>query len=244
MAKIIAGDYAADLPAVDMMASEKVQIIQSIGDSFSYSIMDLRAAAKLGMPLEAEKGTLARQAIENKIEALSIFGDVAAGLPGFANMPNVPILSAPGNLTGNWLGGATPDQILDDLHALSDSVVVSTNNLHAPDTLLLPLRHYAYVARKRINDLNDETILSIFLKTNNYVRNVDQWLPLATADGSGGPMAICYHRDPKVVKLVIPQEFEMMPPQPTNLAFGVPCHARYGGVSWRYPLAAVYGVGI
>ena len=243
MAKIITS-YSDDLPAVDLMAAEKVQIIQTIGDSFGYSIQDLRASAKMGIPLNTEKGVIARTAIENKIEALSIFGDTAAGLPGFCNMPNVPILSSPGNLTGNWRGGATPDEILDDLHALADAVVVNTNNLHQPDTLLLPLRHFAYISRKRMNDITNDTILSVFLKTNNYIRNVDQWLPLATADGSGGPMAVCYHRNPRVVKLVIPQEFDMLPPQPVNLAFKIPCHARFGGVSWRYPLAAVYGIGI
>jgi hypothetical protein len=57
-------------------------------------------------------------------------------------------------------------------------------------------------------------------------------------------MGIVYDRNPEVVKLVIPQEFEIQPPQPRNLAFVVPCFARYGGVSWRYPVAACYATGI
>lgn len=243
MAKIITR-YSDDLPAVDVMAAEKIQKIESLGASFGYSIQDLRAASRLNMPLDTEKGELARMTVENRIENLAVFGDTTVGLPGFCNMPNVPILSSPGNLTGNWLGGATADQILDDLHAMADAVVNNTKNTHKPDTIVLPLAHYSWIARKKVNNFTNETILKVFLETSPWIRNVDQWNYLSTADGSGGPLAICYQRHPRVVKLVIPQEFEMLPPQPKNLAFSIPCHARFGGVSWRYPLAAVYAVGI
>ena len=47
-----------------------------------------------------------------------------------------------------------------------------------------------------------------------------------------------------VVELIIPQEFESFPPQARNLSFVVNCHARVGGVSWRYPLAAAYMDGL
>ncbi len=243
MAKIITR-YSDDLPAVDVMAAEKVQKIESLGDSFGYSIQDLRAASRLNIPLDTEKGELARQAIANKEENLAVFGDTATGLPGFVNMPNVPILSPPGDLTGDWLGGTTtPAQVLADLHAMPKAVVKNTKNTHKPDTLLLPLDHYAYISQTTLNQYSDATILDVFLKQSAFIRNVDQWNYLDEAD-DGDPMAVCYHRNPKVVKLVIPQEFEMLPPQPRNLAFTVPCHSRFGGVSWRYPLAAVYAVGI
>lgn len=243
MAKIITR-FSDDLPAVDVMAAEKIQKVESIGDSFGYSIQDLRASSRLNMPLDTEKGELARMAIENKIEQLAVFGDSDTGLPGFVNMPNVPILSAPGVLTGNWLGGATPKQILADLHAMAAAVVKNTKNSHKPDTILLPLDHYNYISQTTLNDYNSETILTTFLKQSAWIRNVDQWNYLDTADGSGGPLGICYQRNPRVVKLVIPQEFEMLPPQSRNLAFQIPCHSRFGGVSWRYPLAAVYAVGL
>jgi hypothetical protein len=243
MAKIITG-YSDDRPAVDIMAAEKVQKIESLGDSFGYSIQDLRAASRLGMPLDSEKGQLARKAIENKIEDLSVLGDTATGLPGFVNMPNVPILSSPGDLTGNWLGGATPKQILADLHAMPNAVDDNTKGTHAANTIVLPRPQYRWIKSTTLNDYTSETILTTFLKQSDTIRQVDQWNRLDTADGSGGPLAVCYQKDPTVVKLVIPQEFEMLPPQPRNLAFKVPCHSRYGGVSWRYPLAAVYAVGL
>lgn len=243
MAKIITR-HSDDLPAVDVMAAEMVQKIHVLGDSFSYTVQDLVAASKLNMPLDTEKGELARRAIENKIEQLAVFGDSAAGLPGFVNMPNVPILSAPGQLNGSWLTGATPKEILADLHAAPKAVVNNTKNTHRPNTLLLPLTRYNHISETTLNDFTSETILTTFLKQSSWIRQVDSWNYLETADGSGGPLAICYDRNPKTVRLVIPKEFAMLPPQPRNLSFTIPCHSRFGGVSWRFPLAAVYATGI
>lgn len=245
MAKIITR-FADDLPAVDVMAAEITQKVQTMGGSFSYSLQDLRAAVKLGMNLETEKGELSREAHENKIEDLSTFGDAAAGLPGFLNNANVPILSAPGTLTGDWLNPATtPKEVLADMHTIANSVAITTKNTQKPDTMLLPFEHYAYVSTTQLNDFQETTILDAFLKQSPFVRNVDQWLPLALADAARtGPRAMCYRRDPKVVRLVLPAPFNMLPPQAKNLAFTVPCESRIGGVSWRRPLAAVYADGI
>jgi hypothetical protein len=236
--------YSDDLPAVDVMAAEKIQKIESLGVSFGYSIQDLRAASRLNMPLDTEKGDLARRTIENKIENLAVFGDATSGLPGFVNMPNVPILSSPTDLTGNWLTGATPKEILADMHAMPNAVDENTKGTHKANTLLLPRRHYRHIATTTLNDFTSETIMTTFLKQSDTVRQVDQWNYLDTASNASGPLAVCYEKNPRVVKLVIPQPFEMMPPQAANLAFKIPCHARYGGVSWRYPMAAVYGVGL
>jgi hypothetical protein len=245
MAKIIT-NFSDDLPAVDVMAAEVHQKVRTLGDSFGYSINDLVVAAKMSTNLESEKGELARMAIENKVEQLSTFGDASAALPGFLNNANVPILSAPGSLNGDWLNPATtPQQILADLHAMAMAVVVQTLNTHAPDTLLLPLTHYQHISQTTLNQYNSETILTTFLKQSTWIKNVDQWIPLATADAARtGPRAVCYQRNPRVVRLVIPREFTMQPPQAKNLAFVIPCHAKIGGVSWRYPLAAVYADGI
>lgn len=241
MAKIITR-FADDLPAVDIMAAEKTQRCQSIGNSFSWSLQDLRAAAKLGISLETEKGELARESHENKVEDLSTFGDAAADLPGFLNNGNVPILSAPGDLNGDWLNpGTTAKEVLTDMHTIANSVTLVTKNTQKPDTMLLPFAHYAHVSTTQLNDFQETTILDAFLKQSPYVRNVDQWLPLSTADAARtGPRVVCYRRDPKVVRLVRPSPFNMLPPQARNLAFNVPCESRVGGVSWRRPLGAVY----
>ncbi len=245
-AKIVS-NAADDLPMANVMAAEKIQRIETIGDAFSYSLQELRSASLLNLPLEAEQGMLARRLVENKIENLSVFGDPITGLPGFINNPNVPVLAAPTTgFGGGWLANPnpSPETILDDLQFWSMQVVVNSLNTHQPNTMLLPLAHYSYIATQRLNTFTDETILRVFLKNSPWIKTVDQWTYLNTAGPGGTPMGIVYDRNPEVVKLVIPQEFEIQPPQPRNLAFVVPCFARYGGVSWRYPVAACYATGI
>ena len=53
-----------------------------------------------------------------------------------------------------------------------------------------------------------------------------------------------YKKDPEVLTLEIPQEYEEMPPQAKNLQFHVPVHARIGGVIVYYPIAMAYMDGL
>jgi len=245
MAKLIR-DAGTDLPAVDIILAEFIQKVYEIGDSFNYTLNDLRAAAKNNMPLDTEKGELARAAQENLIEVLAAFGDASTGMPGFLNNPNVPILTSPGQLNGNWLNPATtPAQILADMHYMAQSVVNVTKNVQKPDTMLLPTAHFGYIAQTQANPLNLATILEVFLKQSQYIRSVDQWPYLDNANATGnGPRGMVYKRDPKAVRLVRPLPFEMLPPQPKGLAFVIPCHSRFGGVSWRRPMSGAYADGI
>ncbi len=240
MAKILA-NFADDLPKVDVISAEVTQGIKSIGDSYAYTIQDLRASQMAGTQLDTKRATAARRAVENKIDALASFGDTAANLPGFLNNSSVPLLTAPSDITGDWLNTATPPQILADLNKIGNSVTITTKEAFSADTLLLPIEHYAYISTTPMSVTDSRSILDVFLMNSPYIKNVDQWAPLSTADAAGtGPRAVAYLRSSEVVELVIPQEFEQFPPQAKNLAFNVPCHARVGGVSWHYPLGAVY----
>jgi hypothetical protein len=244
MAKILA-NYADDLPKVDVLAQENTQGIKSLGDSYAYTVQDIRASAMSGMSLDSKRAAAARRAVENLIEQLAAVGNAAAGLPGFLNNTNVPLVTAAlGDITGGW-DTATASEILEDLHFIVNSVVITTKQTHVPDTLLLPISRYQRIATLTMGGGDNRTVLRVFLENNPYIKNVDQWHYLDTADAAGtGPRAIAYHRNPEVVELVIPQEFEQFPPQAKGLAFEVPCHARFGGVTFYYPLGAVYADGI
>lgn len=241
MAKIIS-NHADDLPTVEIMAAEKAQGIVSVGIGYTYSIQDIRSAQLAGVALETEKAAAARRGHENKIELLAAFGDAATGLPGFLNHTNVPILSAPGDIDGDWFNPALdPRSILADLHKIVSSVRTATLATHSPDTMLLPTSIYDYLTTLQLSQYSEVSVLQAFLRASPYVRNVDQWNLLDTADAAGtGPRIVVYEKNPRIVDLVIPQEFEQLPPQVKGLGFLVPCHSRIGGVCFKYPLAAVY----
>lgn len=237
MAKIIA-NYADDLPLVDVAVQEFVSKIHSIGKAYQWSIQDMRRSARAGAQLDSRRGTAARRAVERTIDEIGAFGDADGGLTGFVNNPNVPIKTCP--TAGLW-STLSVAQIIANMNFLAQEIIEDTLEVHVPDTMLLDTATFSYIAQTPVGTDNRTTILQSFLENNPYIRNIDQWTKLNLANAAGtGPRAVTYVRDPEVVTLEIPQEFEQFPPQARNLAFVVPCHARVGGCIWYYPLAANY----
>lgn len=241
MAKIIA-NYADDLPKVTMLGKENVQGIKSLGVSYDYSIQDVRSAAMAGIALEAEKAKTARRMVENKIEKLAALGDAAADLPGMLNNANVPLIDNT-TIHGDWTNAATTGaQIFSDLNIMGNRIPINTKQIFKPDTLLLPTNAYIRASSEPYSIYSAESVLSTWMRTNPVgIRTVIPWHMLDTADAAGtNGRAVVYKRDPEVIELIIPQEFEQLPPQPRNLAFDVPCHARIGGVSIKQPYGMLY----
>lgn len=242
MAKIIT-DYATDLPAVDIIAGEATQPIKSIGDSYQYSIQDMRASQMAGTQIETKKAFAARRAMENAVENLGAFGNSAAGFTGFLNNANVPLLTG-ADITGGW-DSATSAQILDDLNFIANDVVTNSKAIWKPDTMILPVDRFSLVMTKPFSDVVPTPVGRVFLEQSPYIRNLDQWPLLDTADAAGtGPRAVVYQRSNEVCELYIPQEFEQFPPEVRSLAFKIACHMRIAGVVVYYPLGVEYVDGI
>lgn len=236
VAAIIANN-AKDLPSVEAFVTRFAAPIRSLGVQYGYSVQDLRAAQMAGSPLNEKRAQSAKRAIEFAIDEIAAFGNAAAGLKGFLNNTAVPLVTP---VVGNWTTSTTADQMVSDLNKLVNSIVQTTKEVHKPDTLLVATSTFALLQKPSGVD-NRETVLSSWLRNNPYIKNVDQWVRLDTANAAGtGPRMMAYERSSEVVELVIPQEFEQFPPQAQGLNFVIPCHARIGGVSFHYPLAAAY----
>jgi hypothetical protein len=239
MAKIIA-NYADDLPRVDALAKEYPAKIHSLGASYGFSIQDMRRAAMSGSQLDNKRAMAARRAHEQAVDEIGALGNADAGLLGFTNNTNVPTVSP---VTGQWITNtASALQIIEDLNELVDSIVIATKETFAPDTLLLSTETFKIINSKPMSTTGDtdKTVLRFFLDNNPYITNVDQWNKLSTAGAAGVSRAIAYKRSEEVLALVIPQEFEQLPPQAKNLEFVIPTHSRIGGVRIQYPLAVAY----
>lgn len=249
MADIIS-NYADDIGMVDALVEKFSSPVHSIGKGYQYSVQDLRRAMMANNQLDARRARAARRSIERKIEDLAAFGDAKGKLKGMLNHPNVPVYTAATDGTDTaWTSGrATPkasDLIIADMNMLVDNVRVTTKEIHTPDSLLLSTREFGFIAQTPVSQLNQNTILKSYLANQPFIKGVESWYKLDTADAAGtGPRMMAYQRDPEVLQLVIPQEFEQFPPQARNLAFVVPCHARVGGVIFYYPLGAAYMDGI
>ena len=68
-----------------MLAKETTSPIKSIGDSYGYSLQELRAASMANVQLDSTKGSAARRMIEEQIDKLLSFGSVPHGFRGLLN---------------------------------------------------------------------------------------------------------------------------------------------------------------
>lgn len=250
VAKMIAG-YSDDLPRADVKGQEIINPVKSLASSYGYNIMEVRKARARGKSLEQRKANAAKRAILELENRLAFEGDTKTNLKGFLNHPNVPNITVPDDGTGSvteWLDAdgitplKSPKQILRDLHAIANAVVNQTQGVEKPDTLLLPRTLYLYIASTPFSDGDSggKTILKMFLEQSMFAKNVDWLNELETAGDGGSKRAMAYRRDPEAVTLEVPQDFEQFDPQARNLEFVVPCHSRFGGVLFYYPLSAVY----
>jgi hypothetical protein len=240
-AKII-GAYANDLPRADVKVAELRQAIRSLGVSFGYNVQELRSAQMTGLPLEQRKANAARRANEQAVDSIAANGDSVNGLSGLLTLSNTLTYTIPNGASGHadW-ARKTGQEMLADLVNATSKIVSTSKDVEHPTTWLLPINQYNLIANTNLNTGIAATVLSHFLATNPYIKEVFPWYRLTNA-GSGGSVAraVCYVRDPDHLWLEIPQEFEMFPAQQEGLEFEIPCHSRIGGVLCPYPASVLY----
>lgn len=245
MAKIIA-NYGDDLPRSDVKGKEYSAKVKTLATSYAYNVIEMRNAAYGNVPLEQRRSNAARRAVAQGENSIAFFGDAAFGLNGLFTQANVTSVTIPNDGTGPsklW-SSKTPDQILRDMNLVSNTVVSTSLGVEIPDTMLLPLSQFNYVASTARSANSDTTILNYFLQNNPYVKQVE-WLNELLGAGAGATDRMyAYRRSPEVLTLEVPSDFEQLELEIRNLEYKVPCIERIGGVLVYYPLAIAYGDGI
>jgi len=235
LAKIITS-YSDDLPKAEAFVKEFIAPCKSLGESYEYTLQDIRAVQFSRGRLNDERAMAARMAIEAAIDQLAATGNSTHGLLGFLNHTAIPLVDL---AVGSWSNTQTTANLLLDLNSMQNAVIANTRTLWKPDTMLFSMIDWAILQRP-VGAEFSKTILQAFLTNSPYIKTADQWPLLDTAGADGHSRAVVYARNQAVVAFVIPQEFEQLPPQAKNLAFMVPCHARIGGITMKYPLGAAY----
>lgn len=242
----IINSYADDLPEAGLLGTQLTNPVQGIGTSYRYSHQEIRAAQFGNLNLSLRLAQAARRANDQLVNDLAIAGDPVTGLTGLVNNPAVPIITVPATGVGPstlWTT-KTPEQILADLNLVVNQVVVQSNGVEQPDTLLLPLAQYTLIASTPRSANSDLTILQYFLMNNPFIKRVDWLAQLAGAGTLGRNVMIAYERDETKLAMQIPLPFTQYAPQERNLEFVIPCESRYGGVTIYYPYSMIIGEGI
>jgi len=241
-AAVISDDgNADDLPRVQVNASKELRSILSMGDSFAYTVHQLRAAAFLGKPLSNRLALAARRVYERKFDEIAAFGFGDSRIStGLVNDPNVDIKTV---ITGTW-GTATAAQILADANKLVKELNVDSKETYSADSILLPTEAYHIMSQTYKSVDSDTTLLQAFLAANPGIQRVASWRALTGAGAGSTNRMIAYMQSPEVAEIIEPQAFEMLPPQARNLAFVVNCHGRTAGGAAFSPLGMAYMDGI
>jgi hypothetical protein len=244
MAQIIS-NYSTRLPRSDVFMKEFTVRVRSIGNAYGYNIQEVRAAQLAKQDLPARKATAARQAYEQKIDKIAQLGDTDYGLLGLLNQPNTTLYTVPNGAGGSALWTSkTPDEILADLNGIVNKIIKDTQEVEAPDVLVLPTDQLALIKQKARSTTSDVTIAQFFLNNQEHIKQLVSWAPLATAGAGSTARMVAYRRSEEALQLVIPQEFEQLAPYTSELEIVTPCHGRCAGVVVYYPLSIAYGDGI
>lgn len=239
-AKIVA-DYSDDIQYVSANGEEFTTPIRGIMVGAKWSIQEIRAAQATGTQLERGYAMDAREAMLQEENRIMFAGSAAYGVQGLASAgTGISQQSVP---NGSWLAlSTTGAQILQDLYFLANVVPEGTKNRERAGTMALPLEQYNHISQLKAGTATDDTVLTVFLKNNAFVKEV---VPIhEMSDAFGNPAAFVYQRNPSKLRMQIPLDIEQLAPQQVNMEIHVLYHMRIGGLTVFKPAGMVIGTGI
>jgi hypothetical protein len=241
-AKIVADD-TDDLPEVDVSATEEAGRQVMLGVSYSLGVLELRRAAKLGIPLDGKKRQAAVDCLDRSIDELLRTGQLAStgqtttGLGGFLNAALVD--DNPGVLH-NWLATATTaEEIVSDLAMIVQAIRTRTLDQYSATDILIPDALWYSATSKRML-YSQQNALKAFMQEHPEVQRIDPWTALNGIGGSSKHRLVAYAKTPQVLEAVVSQRFEQLPAQQRAMKISTPCLAVCGGTLIHRPAAVQY----
>ena len=243
-AKIIA-NYAKDFPRVDVYGEEQTVKTFDIGASYGYNIKEIRESSLTGKHLDQRRATAARNAIERKLNELTLVSNKEAGTFGMLDFPGLTesTLPADGDASSKTWAKKDVDKIIRDINILVNAVIEPTKGAEVPDTLLLPLNVYTSLQSRRLS--NTDSSLIKYIKENFPTFKKIDWLNELGTIGQGGTgriMVGCF--DELHVENQIVNQFEQGEVETEGMEYKIPCMASTAGVIVYYPGAFAYADGI
>lgn len=241
-AKIIS-NYADDVPLVNVRGKQFSSNIVSIGDGYLISVQDMRASRFANKSIEQRLIQTANEAIQQDMNELAFFGNSHAGVQGWLTNNSIDIQPVSGATAADRLwSGKTGPEMIDDLTEAISAIKTDTKGVEIPDTIALPISQYYRLQTTQYSAGTDTTALEWFLQNNPGFTVIAANELQGAFSGLDG--FVVYTRSERKFWQEVPVAFEMFPPERTNLAYKVVCHARYGGVIVAYPQSQVFRTGI
>ena len=253
LAKIIS-HYATDLPRADVKGKPTTAIIKSLGDSYGYSIQEMRASRMAGKSLDTRKAESARYQIDYLNNKIAWNGDAETGLKGVLSTDNdVPLYTVANGAKGttSW-ADKTEDEILADITGMLKQMATVTKKVEKPDTLALSSDAYIEIQNKRI----EGTATTVLKYIQDNIPDIKQIVSCPELDADsvetnpyaaasdGKAVALLFKNDSRKLSIENPLPFMQYPIQTQGLEVVVPCEARTAGAMIYYPMSLLIAVGV
>ena len=253
LAKIIS-NYATDLPRADVKGKPATAIIKSLGDSYGYSIQEMRASRMAGKSLDTRKAESARYQIDYLNNKIAWNGDAETGLKGVLSTDNdVPLYTVANGAKGttSW-ADKTEDEILADITGMLKQMATVTKKVEKPDTLALSSDAYIEIQNKRI----EGTATTVLKYIQDNIPDIKQIVACPELDADsvetnpyaaasdGKAVALLFKNDSRKLSIENPLPFMQYPIQTQGLEVVVPCEARTAGAMIYYPMSLLIAVGV
>lgn len=251
MADIIS-NYATDLPRADVKGEPTTAYVKSIGDSYGYSVQDMRASRMAGKSLDTRRAEAARYAIDRTTNTIAFAGNKEHKLMGMLSADNdIPLYT----LSEVEVDGVkytdfkhkSAAQILDDINGMFAYQSYLTNDVEKADTLALPSSVYIDISTRQIPNTG-YTVLRFLKENAPYLKEIIPAPELADKATETNPygknVMMLYTNSADKFSLEIPMAFYQYPLQNRNLEVIVPCEERVAGIIMYYPLSALIAVGV
>lgn len=253
LAKIIS-NYATDLPRADVKGKPTTAIIKSLGDSYGYSIQEMRASRMAGKSLDTRKAESARYQIDYLNNKIAWNGDEETGLKGVLSTDNgVPLYTIADGAKGttSW-ADKTEDEILADITGMLKQMATVTKKVEKPDTLALSSDAYIEIQNKRI----EGTATTVLKYIQDNIPDIKQIVSCPELDADsvetnpyaaatdGKAVALLFKNDARKLSIENPLPFMQYPIQTQGLEVVVPCEARTAGAMIYYPMSLLIAVGV
>ena len=236
------GSSADDLPNVTASANKTSVPIGYAGNSFSYSLDELRKTQQMRMPIDTIKARAAFRGAQEHTQRVAYFGDSARGMSGLFNNPNVSL----DNSTTDWTI-ATGDAIVADMNSLLVKIWINSANTHLPNAIAMDSNRFALISSRPMSaTFPNMTILEYFKKNNLYTTStgaeikIFPRLQLKGAGGSGKDRMMAYELNDENLGIVNPIPWRALAPQLVGLNVNIPCEWKISGTEIRYIFSAAY----
>lgn len=239
-AKIIA-DYTDDLPTVDALMSTEFGKVFRLGNAFLISIDEIKAGQRTGKSLSARKANAAQNAHDQLVNFLVFKGSKPHKILSVFEHPNITKIVADKQWFDNTTKAKNAEDAYNDLTDAIEALETQTDGQHRATHILIP-PSVRKVLMVRMPETT-ESYLDYFMKQNGGI-TIEAIAELEDIDGTGKKGVLVYEKDPMNMSIEIPEAFNMLPAQPKDLHFKVPCTSKCTGLTIYRPLTIVLITGV